>query len=314
MTGADVISTAEDTLAAKGRSFHWARRLLGKKHALRATRLYRFCRHIDDVVDEAESIDLSRKNLFEVRQSVLSGRSDHEILIDGLSLIRECRISTAVVLDLIAGVASDIEPVRMNDEDALLRYCYQVAGTVGLMMCKVLDSDRRQAHVYAIDLGIAMQLTNICRDIRQDALLNRRYLPSNFIGNMEPDALIEPSGYQVEAVKKAVARLLDCAEKYYESGESGLSYLPLRPRLSILVAARIYREIGKELEKQNYEYWHQRIVVRTTRKVIVTLRALLWAFSSPQFWRHPLAHDARLHSALRLDEDKITSTVQAHEN
>jgi phytoene synthase len=291
-------SSADSVLATKGRSFHWARRLLGKIHAARATRLYRLCRYVDDLGDEENSIEVARQQLLEAKHAISSGQSDNEILLDGLSLLQECHIDQAIVLDLIAGVDSDTHLVRVQDQEALLKYCYQVAGTVGLMMSKVLDTNDKAAYPFAIDLGIAMQLTNICRDIKEDALANRRYVPGHLINNFEPIALIEPDAQQQVLLKQAVAHLLQCAEKYYASGEKGLSYLPLDARFSILVAARVYREIGRELKNQNYAYWHRRIVIPTSRKIVITLQALLSTLVTVNFWRHPEKHDEHLHTAL----------------
>ncbi|QKM61106.1 phytoene/squalene synthase family protein [Polynucleobacter arcticus] len=291
-------SSAESVLANKGRSFHWARRLLGKIHSERATRLYRLCRYIDDLGDEENSVVVSRQKLLEARNAFNLEHSDNEVLNDGLSLLNECQIDKSIVLDLIAGVDSDTQLVRIEDQDALLRYCYQVAGTVGLMMSKALDTHDEAAYPFAIDLGIAMQITNICRDVKVDALANRRYIPANLVQDFEPIALIDPNEQQKKLIQSAVANLLDCAEKYYASGEKGLPYLPLEARLSILVAARVYREIGRELKNQNYEYWHRRIVVSTPRKIVITVQALASSLLSPNFWRRPKQHDAHLHRAL----------------
>jgi phytoene synthase len=291
-------SSAETVLANKGRSFYWARRLLGKVHSDRATRLYRLCRYIDDLGDEENSVEVSRQKLLEARNAFSLERSDNEVLNDGLSLLHECRIDKSIVLDLIAGVDSDTQLVRIEDQDALLRYCYQVAGTVGLMMSKALDTHDEAAYPFAIDLGIAMQITNICRDIKVDALANRRYIPANLVHDFEPIALIDPNEQQKKLIQSAVANLLDCAEKYYASGEKGLSYLPLQARFSILVAGRVYREIGRELKNQNYEYWHRRIVVSTPKKILITLQALTSSLFTFNFWQPPKQHDAQLHRAL----------------
>ncbi|QWD12225.1 phytoene/squalene synthase family protein [Polynucleobacter paneuropaeus] len=290
--------SAESVLSTKGRSFHWARHLLGKTHAVRAARLYRFCRYIDDLGDEENSVLLSRQRLLEAKNAIDSGQSDNAILMDGLSLFRECHIEKEIVLDLIAGVDSDTQLVRIEDQDTLLRYCYQVAGTVGLMMSKSLDTHDEAAYPFAIDLGIAMQITNICRDVKVDALANRRYIPANLVKDLEPNSLIDPNEQQMTGIKDAIAQLLNCAEKYYLSGEKGLSYLPLQARFSILVAAHVYREIGRELKKQNYEYWHCRIVVSMPRKLVITFQALISTLVSIHFWRKPKRHDIALHRAL----------------
>jgi phytoene synthase len=307
-------SSADSVLANKGRSFHWARRLLGKIHAERATRLYRLCRYIDDLGDEEISVEAASKNLLEARNAIHLDHSDHEILKDGISLLHECQIDQAILLDLIAGVESDTQLVRVEDQDALLRYSYQVAGTVGLMMSKALDTNDEAAYPFAIDLGIAMQITNICRDIKVDALANRRYIPANLVHDLEPIALIHPNEQQKDLVQDAVANLLNCAEKYYASGEKGLSYLPLQARLSILVAARVYREIGRELKNQNYEYWHRRIVVSTPRKIVITFQALLSTLFTLNFWRHPKKHDANLHRALSGQSSPELSSLKSYAN
>lgn len=287
--------SAENILASKGKSFHWARRLLKKQQADRATRLYRLCRYIDDLGDEESSSQLSRQNLFEVKIAVDSGHTDNEIVLDGLNLLDECDIDKVILLDLIAGVSSDTHSVRIENQAQLLEYCYQVAGTVGLMMTKVLDTHNRAAYPFAIDLGIAMQLTNICRDIKADALVNRRYIPAKLVKDLEPISLIYPNEQQKGIVTAAVASLLAIAEKYYQSGEKGLSYLPLQARLSILVAARVYREIGIELLKQNCEYWHHRITISTPRKFLITIQSVLFALFTPSFWQYPSKHDSNLH-------------------
>lgn len=304
--------SADAVLAAKGRSFHWARRLLGKKQALRATRLYRFCRYIDDVADEADCVELANVRLLEVQQAIICGQASHPVLVDGINLMAECDLDSNVVLDLIAGVLSDTTVVRIEDEYGLLRYCYQVAGTVGLMMCKVLDSPNPAACPYAIDLGIAMQLTNICRDIKTDALMNRRYLPANLVDGLEPAALIDPTAAQQRIIRQAVATLLTLADRYYQSGELGLCYLPLRARGSILVAARVYHEIGVQLRKENYSYWQHRIIVSTPRKLIITLQSLLAVTLSRKFWRPCGQHDGRLNQALHNLRTQKTATLGSH--
>jgi len=202
----------------------------------------------------------------------------------------------------------------MADNTHLMQYCYQVAGTVGLMMCKVLNTDHPEAEPFAIDLGMAMQLTNICRDVQADALVDRRYLPSALVNGLAPSELIQPSEEHKHLVKQAVATLLDLADDYYQSGEKGLSYLPFRARLAILVAARLYREIGQKLRRQQCEYWHQRIVVSKAKKFMLTLEVLLIAPLTVKFWRYPSRHDARLHAPLAPRDTKTLLSAQGHAN
>ena len=314
MSANDTLADADRVLAAKGKSFYWARQLLGSKHASGATRLYRFCRYVDDLADEDQSAVRSKKNIAALRESIHSGSIADAVIQDGIALINECQIDKKVVLDLIAGVWSDTELVRMADDAHLMQYCYQVAGTVGLMMCKVLNTDHPEAEPFAIDLGIAMQLTNICRDVQADALVDRRYLPSALVNGLAPGELVQPSEAHKKLVKQAVATLLDLADNYYESGEKGLSYLPFRARLAILVAARLYREIGQKLRRQGCEYWHHRIVVSKAKKFMLTIEVLLTAPLTVKFWRYPSRHDAKLHAPLAARDAKTLLSVQGHAN
>jgi phytoene synthase len=291
-------SAAQKTLAAKGRSFYWASKLLGKIHADRATRLYGFCRYVDDLADEATSLDTAHQALAGVKKAICSGITQDPIIADMLALMGECKIDPAIVLELIAGVVSDLGTVRVQDEAALLRYCYQVAGTVGLMMCAVLDVDDPRAYAHAVDLGVAMQLTNICRDVGSDAALNRVYLPVSLLGNVDVVDLINPMASIQPQIQACLASLLAKAEKYYQSGEQGLAYLPVGARCGILVASRIYRAIGIKQKRQQYHYWHQRIVVGSTEKAVITLHALLTRPFNLSFWRPHAVHCPSLHAAL----------------
>ena len=291
-------AAAEATLARQGRSFHWARRLLGATHADRATRLYAFCRRLDDLVDEAASPEEARVALAAADRAIAIGRSDDSVLSDGLALMRECGIEPGIVRELIAGMASDAETVRMADEAELLRYCYRAAGTVGLMMCRVLDAPEPAAAAHAVDLGIAMQLTNLCRDVAADARMGRRYLPASLVGDIAPDALIEPSPALQSALRVAVARLLALAEVYYASGEAGLPFLPVRARAGILVAGRVYRAIGHRLAAAEHAYWEGRAFVPDWRKATITLTALTTQPLRGAFWSRPTSHHGQLHRAL----------------
>ena len=237
-------AAANEVLIQHGQSFHWARHLLSNPYAEHATFLYGFCRHIDDLADEGQSWADAHAALATVRQALLTGQSDDPALCDVRRLLCECGIDPAVPLELIQGLQSDLGEVRVADMAALLRYCSQVTGTVGLKMQAALDVTAPEALPHAIDLGIAMQLTNICRDVREDALKGRRYLPATLMGALEPLSLINPDGTTQAAAVRAVHTLLDLADRHCASGERGLHHLPANARAGNLVAARVYREIG----------------------------------------------------------------------
>jgi 15-cis-phytoene synthase len=292
------LRAADAALTSKGRSFHWARRLLGPVHAARATRLYGICRHIDDLADEGDTPHQARQALAAFSRGLRSGVSSDPIVMDALALLHECQIDPDILQELVKGISSDLDLVRIRDEDALIRYSYQVAGTVGLMMCGVLDVNNPDAYAHAIDLGIAMQLTNICRDVREDALNNRRYLPGFNIGDKEPDALIEPTKDILEKTRSTLIDLLALADVYYRSGENGLAYLPPGARCAILVASRIYGGIGTELSRRGHDYWSQRANVSTFGKTRITAWALLENMIYMSFRWPVRAHAPHLHRAL----------------
>jgi phytoene synthase len=250
------------------------------------------------LVDEATSPEEARVALAAADRAIADGRSDDPVLQDGLALMRECGIEPGIVRELIAGMASDAETVRMADEAELLRYCYRAAGTVGLMMCRVLDAPEPAAAAHAVDLGIAMQLTNLCRDVSADARMGRRYLPASLVGDIAPTELIEPSPALQPALRAAVARLLALAETYYASGEAGLPFLPVRARAGILVAGRVYRAIGHRLAAAEHAYWEGRAFVPDWRKATITLSALTTQPLRGAFWSRPQAHSVSLHQAL----------------
>lgn len=289
---------ADQLLKNKGRSFHWARRLLGSEHSARATRLYSLCRYLDDLADESLLIEQSRLTLATIKCSVLDGRSDDPVIRDGLSLIEECNIDAKVLCQLIDGVTLDLDHVAIAELDDLLRYCYQVAGTVGLMMCSVLDVENSGAWPHAVDLGIAMQLTNICRDVKADAQAGRRYLPASMVGNLSAVELVDPSSDLQPQLQYCLQRLLEIADCYYRSGALGLSYLPLGARAGILTAAHMYRAIGTGIKNCHYQYWRGRVVVNGYRKAALTAKLLLLAPVSHSFWNASHQHDQNLHRPL----------------
>lgn len=289
---------ANKLLSTKGKTFYWARFLLNKCHAQRATRLYRFCRYVDDLADEAHSVAHAKKNLKKLGMEIIKNQSDDLIVLDALDLFKECGIEKAIVFELINGVSSDLAKVRVQDVNQLLHYCYQVAGTVGIMMCKVLDIEDKTAYPYAIDLGIAMQLTNICRDVREDALMGRRYLPATLVGNLEPAKLISPNHSSKQPLSDAIANLLAIADSYYKSGNVGLPFISFRARTGILIASKLYQAIGIKLQKQDYQYWQKRALLSKFEKLILSIKTLTTLLFSRKFWKVVTLHDKDLHQTL----------------
>lgn len=290
------------SLAVNGKSFYWASHFLSTQMACNAARLYAFCRLLDDMADG--DIYDGPARLARIHGSLQSGQpSDDPALAGFQPFMSEMGFSTAVLSALLDGLLQDQkDQVCLSSEADLLRYSYRVAGTVGLLMCEVLNSEIADAKLYAIDLGIAMQLTNIARDILEDARMGRRYIPADWVNGLSPAAICqaskEPDGENALQIKAAIVRLLKLADTFYQSGARGYPYLPWRAHLGIAVAARVYRQIGVQLETTGYAWHLGRQVTSKSTKLKHSLVALGSLFSRLP-GRNTSYHDQRLHSSLQ---------------
>ena len=244
-------------LAIYAKSFNWAGFFLPKKTYEKCSALYDFCREADNIADDANKIEIKRDNFIKFRNNFVNKNYDDPVIKNMWDLINEFSISTKIVDDLFEGINSDIkENVKLNSKKELLIYSYRVAGTVGLMMAKILNVHKEQSLKSAIDLGIAMQLTNISRDVMEDKKNNRSYINESF-----------------EEIKNTIK----LSEKFYENSFYSIKEIPLSFRFSILVARRVYRKIGyKILNKQNIENYKKsgKIYVSNIEKIIETFLSI----------------------------------------
>ena len=163
------------------KSFYWASFFLSKPVFNKCSSLYNFCRTLDDIVDDDKELEIKKNNFLKFKKDFINKDYDNPIIKEMWSIIDAENISKQVVIDLFDGVQTDLkEKVEINSKKELLIYSYRVAGTVGLMMSKILKVNNKEALKGAIDLGIAMQLTNIARDVCEDKARNRRYVNHNF--------------------------------------------------------------------------------------------------------------------------------------
>jgi len=263
---------ALNTLATHGKTFYWAAFFLGKDRAALAALLYTSCRQLDDIADEpGKGNELRRCVLEQIKSEIAQSAPTqcHQVSAAWRQLI-QLGVDAEAVSMLIEGLIQDTHLVFFRQQRDLDRYCYRVAGTVGIMMCAVLGVRNREAIPYAIDLGIAMQLTNICRDVLEDASLGRRYLPIDVPVEMLRTAQHESRHEVVEAIDAQLVR----AEQFYKSALSGLIYLPRGSRVAIYLAAILYRAIGHKLRARQYAWWKGRVIVSGAQKLLITLGAL----------------------------------------
>ena len=295
------LDNPEKILATSGESFFWARRFLGKKMGHDAAVLYSFCRVLDDMADG--DLPDGFEHLSAIQASLEKGEwNDHALLRHHAPMVNEYNLPKDVIASLVEGLMDDqADEVLLPDEESLIQYAYKVAGTVGLLMCEILNNSDPKAKPHAVDLGIAMQLTNIARDVVEDARMGRRYLPGSWVGNMSPedilDAALDPYGPDGVQITRAVERLLDLAESYYASGRAGLAYLPARAHFSIGVAAKVYRQIGRQLLRSK-DSWHgKRQVTSKGSKMLCTFRATANLARRLPHARRP--HNTELHTWLK---------------
>lgn len=286
---------SEQELKEHGKSFHFASFFLSRVHFESAAKLYGICRRLDDLADKNDNPQ-KEQQLQEILSAIRTKNFSHQFANEAGQITPE--IDLDVLAELIEGVAGDILDVRMRSETELLQYCYQVAGTVGLLMCDVFGVHNPEARHHAVDLGVAMQLTNISRDVKEDAENNRRYLPSSLVGELSPSEILSPTHEQAKQIKACVAWLLEQAEIRYESGFAGLPFLPPRARLAILVAGLLYREIGMIVAGRSYNIWLPRAHTSVMTKVLTTMRGIITYIFSRKVHRYQTCHDANLHRGL----------------
>lgn len=289
---------AVGVLSKHGKSFHFAGLFLPKDQLLACARLYRFCRYLDDIADDTKLAADAIDQLQLIETELDTGSSVNPVVIDFLHLVKSQSIDLAPVKQLIQGLLSDLNTVAVKDDAQLKVYSYRVAGCVGLLMCDVLGVHDSRAYKHAIDLGIAMQLTNIARDVAEDARHKRRYLPATWVGNLSTVHIASADVWHRKKLQHAVQKLILEAEHYYDSAEHGLGYLPWRARLAILIAARVYRDIGHQLARKDFATWLGRAHVSKSRKIWLAVRACIAFSFRPKFHRTGRKHDHNLHRAL----------------
>ena len=297
----EYVTAANKLLSAYGKSFHWARYFLGKEAGLQATQLYAFCRYLDDIADQPGNLGATKlKSIQNIFNNYSYQTGSYPEVDNFLLLKQELDLPVFAVKDLLKGLISDQGTVLLLNENQLIQYSYKVAGTVGLMMAPILGISSKKAIPFAVDLGIAMQLTNISRDVLEDAELGRRYIPGEWCNDLSAPKIVElaKNGTTEDRLKvsAAIKRTLLLAETYYISGFKGLAYLPPRNHLAILIAGIIYRLIGRRLLNSGTEWWVGRQVVNSTGKLLHSLYPPLLMLN--RFKRLPV-HDSHLHKCLK---------------
>ena len=224
--------------------------------------LYNFCRTLDDIVDSEEQLEIKKKEFSNFKNDFLNKNLNNQIIKEMWDLVYSQNISKIVILDLFDGIETDLKKsLKIDSKKDLLVYSYRVAGTVGLMMSKILNVKNNEALLGAIDLGIAMQLTNIARDVVEDKKRNREYINHDF-----------------SSIKQTILE----AENFYNISFKAIKSIPIKSRFSVIVARRVYRKIGHYIIKresiENYDK-SGKIFVPTYGKIIESFLSIIDFFS-----------------------------------
>ena len=244
-------------LKKHAKSFYWASFFLSNKTLDKCSSLYNFCRTLDDIVDDSNYLNIKKEIFLSFKKDFENKNLDNQIIKDMWSIIDSENISKRIIIDLFDGVETDLkEKVVINSKKELLVYSYRVAGTVGLMMSKIMKVTNKEALKGAIDLGIAMQLTNIARDVCEDKARNRQYIKHDF---------------------SSIRAIINESQTFYEKSFTSISSIPVKSRFSVIVARRVYRKIGDYILKQkNIDNYNKagKIYVPVFEKVVQTFLSI----------------------------------------
>ncbi len=270
------IRACHEILARGSKSFVAASRLLPKRlHDLTAA-LYAFCRVADDAVDLGDDVQAAIARLYQRLDRVYAGNPEPDPVDRAFChVVQTCGIPQAIPRALIEGFEWDARRRRYATAQDLDAYCARVAGTVGVMMTLLFGERSPVLLARACDLGLAMQLTNICRDVGEDARAGRVYLPLDWLAEagLDPDDLIARPAHS-PALGGVVKRVLDRADACYRRADRGITLYPYDCRLGVRAARLIYSEIGRKVAKNGYDAVSTRAYTSKARKVLLLLRAL----------------------------------------
>ncbi|MEO1489985.1 MAG: phytoene/squalene synthase family protein [Pseudomonadota bacterium] len=284
-----LVEHAHEAIQFGSQSFSAASRLFDKETRERAWLLYAWCRRCDDIADnqvkggplgDQSDLDARLELIRKLTAKAFAGEPTGDPSFDALGIVAaESGLTPAMAEDVIAGFALDAEDWRPRTEADMLRYCYHVAGAVGVMMAVVMGVDPEDSDTLdrACDLGLAFQLSNIARDIVEDDAAGRCYLPIEWLveQDIEPGQHTKP--HHREELAEMAARLVALVNKHEAAARVGAARLPFRSRWAVLSAARIYGAIGRKVKKRGVDAWNARVFVPRPQKALWGIRAFFSA-------------------------------------
>lgn len=266
-------AAARASIRRHSRSFSFASRLLPAAKRADVEQLYAWCRWCDDGVDTAASpaaaAEFVERASHDLRLIAARGEPAAAESHWLATLVRKHDLSIEAAEALLAGMQSDLTPATGFCEADLMRYCFRVAGAVGVLMCPLLGLRERRFLPHAAALGMGMQLTNIARDVAEDWRRGRCYLPVEWTGGLRPGGFPPDA----ESVRRGVQRVLAVADGFYDAGDSGIAALDRDARLAVRAASSIYRAIGTKIRQWGFQVLEKRARVSTLGKAGLFARA-----------------------------------------
>lgn len=313
-----LIEHANQSIAVGSKSFAAASKLFDEQTRRGAVMLYAWCRHCDDVIDGQvaghDAVSISREeaerrlaHLKDQTRAVYTGDAlDDPAFAAFRQVVLAHQIPEQHALEHLAGFEMDVLERRYLSIDDTLQYCYHVAGVVGLMMARVMGAHDEETLDRACDLGLAFQLTNIARDIVDDAAVGRCYLPEQWLEELGVPRDQVADIHHRPAIAVLGQRLVELAEPYYASAQAGLAALPWRSAWAVATAAAVYRQIGMKVLEAGEHAWDERISTSKAEKIgavstglwrAATSRFARWPARSAQLWQRPRPSCAADHRA-----------------
>ena len=268
------------SIKTRAKTFYFASFFFNKEIRQEISTLYIFCRYVDDISDSGNLNKFrAKQKLKNITKDLKKLESKDIIVKKFIRLMIKKKIQIRTPIMLINGVMQDLGKVQLKNLEELIIYSYKVAGTVGLMICNILEVNNKDLKFKGIQLGIAMQITNIIRDIDEDLKRNRIYFPLDYltIKKNKPKQILNDTELQKE-FSKNIERLKDLSDLIYTNSRIGIYKLPIRFRLPIALASKLYQGIGLKIKKHQYNVWNKRHYLSFVEKLANSLVVLFEIF------------------------------------
>ena len=265
------------TLKYRAKTFYFASVFLPRKVKKDIENLYIFCRYLDDLGDDRNLSKVeSFKKLGIIKNQIKKKKSNFPAVRNFINIMIKHKINKSVPIELIKGIEYDLRgKVDVKTSEQLIKYCYQVAGTVGFMFCKIINVSDQKMILGGIQLGIAMQLTNISRDVAEDLKMNRIYIPKSIRNykNNDKEKILSNNNIKMR-ISKDLLVLLKLADLFYDNAWNSIYILKKKYGIPISIAAELYRRIGKKITYKKGNIWRERIYVNFFEKVFFSFKAI----------------------------------------